>query len=520
MRPTTRTLVLRALLAISLMIAFYALALAIAAALGFAGSTILLAVLDFRGRAALFALLLGVGMWIAAGVIAWSIIPRIDRFTPPGPELVRGDAPALFDVIADVARATGQAEPRHVYLVPDVNAFVTERGGVMGLGSQRVMGVGLPLLELLTVAELRAVIAHEFGHFDGGDTKLGPWIYKIRGAMGRTIANLEAAAHGSHQMSDTLGWMLRALRMPFVWFTRLSLRITQAISRQQERDADALACRVAGSRALAEGLKKLHGGALAFDAFYRSEVGMVIAAGRMPPLADGFSSFRANGKLHEAIQRAIGDELASSQTDPFDSHPPLRERVDAAESLAAPSRDEDAREALALVPDVAALEARLVPFLSDAPLAPIEWSEVPAEVILPQWRTHQPKIAGALAGTTPADLPRGRAALLPLCARALGFDPAEIVETTDEELHEWASSFYGTAIALVLADRGHRPECDPGQPLLLRRGREAIDPIALARAWISGELDPGAWRARLQALGIADVDLAALTPAAPATPPA
>ncbi len=40
--------------------------------------------------------------------------------------------------------------------------------------------------------------------------------------------------------------------------------------------------------------------------------------------------------------------------------------------------------------------ARLVPFLSDAPLAPIEWSEVPAEVILPQWRTHQPKIAGTV----------------------------------------------------------------------------------------------------------------------------
>ncbi len=83
--------------------------------------------------------------------------------------------------------------PRDVYLVPDVNAFVAERGGFMGFGTRRIMGIGLPLFHLLTVDELNAVLAHEFGHFYGGDNALGPWVYKTRTAIVRTVMNLGQA---------------------------------------------------------------------------------------------------------------------------------------------------------------------------------------------------------------------------------------------------------------------------------------------------------------------------------------
>jgi len=69
--------------------------------------------------------------------------------------------------------------PAEVYLIAEANAWVIDRGGIMGCGSRRVMGLGLPLLQVLSVYQLRAVLAHEFGHFHGGDTKLGPWVYKI-----------------------------------------------------------------------------------------------------------------------------------------------------------------------------------------------------------------------------------------------------------------------------------------------------------------------------------------------------
>jgi len=44
----------------------------------------------------------------------------------------------------------------------------------MGFGSRRVMGLGLPLLQILTVAQFRAVLPHEFGHYYGADTRQDP----------------------------------------------------------------------------------------------------------------------------------------------------------------------------------------------------------------------------------------------------------------------------------------------------------------------------------------------------------
>ena len=89
-------------------------------------------------------------MIVAGFVVLWSILPRFDRFEPPGPELLETDAPLLFGELRELAAATDQAMPSHVYLCRDANAFVTERGGIMGIGSRRVLGLGLPLLATLT----------------------------------------------------------------------------------------------------------------------------------------------------------------------------------------------------------------------------------------------------------------------------------------------------------------------------------------------------------------------------------
>jgi heat shock protein HtpX len=118
-------------------------------------------------------------------------VPRPDRFEKPGPQLTPSTAPEIFALIDGVAAATSQPRPSEVYLLNDVNAWVTQRGGMMGFGSRRVMGVGLPLVNSLTRAELQAVIAHEFGNYVGGDVGLGPWIYKTRAAIARTMAGLD-----------------------------------------------------------------------------------------------------------------------------------------------------------------------------------------------------------------------------------------------------------------------------------------------------------------------------------------
>ena len=73
--------------------------------------------------------------------------------------------------------------PEDVYLT-----FGGERRGDAAFAAHRVMIVGVPLMHILSERQLRGVIAHEFGHYSGGDTRLGPWIYRTRETIGRTIA--------------------------------------------------------------------------------------------------------------------------------------------------------------------------------------------------------------------------------------------------------------------------------------------------------------------------------------------
>lgn len=272
----------RAVLAVLLTVGFYLLALGIAVAL----LTIawLLWVNGHHVNRLTFFCVVG------AALILWSIIPRPERFHAPGPLLDSAANPRLFHELTDVATKVGEPMPHEVYLVADVNAGVRQRGGLMGLGGRRVMLLGLPLLQVLTISEMRAVLTHEFGHYHGGDTRLAPWIYKTREAIARTIGHLA-------QQSSLL-------HLPFLLYGRMFLRVTQAGSRRQEYAADALAARVVGARPLISRLRKTFGAALAFDSYWRNEVVPILSAGYLPPIAGGFSHFLEQPQVESAIAKS------------------------------------------------------------------------------------------------------------------------------------------------------------------------------------------------------------------------
>lgn len=491
----------RAIVAVLLMIVFFALAAGAVLALGFAGFKVMGFAGDLNGRGALLMLLLGLGLVGAAGVVAWSILPRIDRFEPPGPEIDRAGYPALFREIDDLATLTGQRGPRHVYLVYEVNAFVTERGGFMGLGSQRVMGLGLPLLQTVTVGELRAIIAHELGHFHGGDTRLGPWIYKTRGAIGRTIVNLHNAT--THAASiDALAAVFGLVQLPFSWFGSLYMRITQAISRAQEYGADALAVQTVGAPALTSGLKKIAGAALAYQVFIRNEVDPLSEIGYMPPIGEGFRLFvAASAQLDEALAKAVDEQLATESQDPFDSHPPLRDRVAAAERLPSTIVAVDDRPAIELVPDVAALDRLLLERLaSRTELRPVSW-ERSGPLLTYQWRERYQHAPRLLKGYTPATLPIDRATVRRLAGPALD-DRIGVIP--DDVLHDWATGYYGAVLMGMLTADGFEVRNRPGAPLQAVRGELTLEPYRVSGAYVRGELSADAWRAQWTEAGIAD----------------
>jgi len=495
MRDTAAHLAWRAVLAIGLMITFYVLALAVIALL----IAIPVALLWFHASlgSLKIAFLCAVGVFL----ILKSIVPRPDRFEPPGPRLTPEAQPRLFAEIRAVADAVKQAVPAEVYLVPDVNAWVRHRGGFMGIRSRRVMGLGLPLLQVLSVPELKAVLAHEFGHFHGGDVAIGPWIYKTRDALVRTVSEL-------HDHSQ-------ALALPFIWYGNSFFKITLAVSRHQELLADRLATGVAGPRALADGLRAINEAGFAFFPYWKGAVEPVLAAGYVPPITAGFEQFRKAPWLAEAMKGALAEQ-AKAPLDPYDSHPPLAERLKAlgVHSTAAPERGDGPR-AHSLLSGLTALEAALATFLRQGPatpespmslnlgidpggLAPLPWEEVAAKVWLPEWERRARRFTRFLTGVTPGALPElDWLALGTRISAAHGEAPP--LQSADHAV--------GLALAIVLFRAGFTMESHPASNREMNGLGQHVKTFEIREQLGKSSEAASAWRELCAQAGIADVDL-------------
>lgn len=466
----SQSLARRAMLAVALTAGFYLLALAIAGTLLF----IPYAEWTYGGRLhikiALFCI-------IGAGVILWSIMPRIDRFTPPGPQLLPEEHPELFAVLRQTARETQQEMPAEVYAVGEMNAWVMDRGGFLGFGSRRVMGLGLPLLRVLNISQARGVIAHEFGHFYGGDTKLGPWIYRTRSAIGRTLNGLE----GVESM----------LQKPFEWYGNAFMRITQGISRGQEYSADRLAAGIVGTEAMVEGLRIIHGSAPVFDSYWRNEYLPALNQGYHPPLSEGFATFMSVPSIAEAVTNIITEELDAGETNIYDSHPSLRDRVAALQTVTF-KRDQDTRPAISLLKNVEQLEAsfvqRLVNPESGHVIQPIAWENVGGKVWLPIWEDHANTYSDILKELRLGAIPQlladeeAKRALL-----------AQSGEVNDEGRERFLVGVLGSAIAVVLARQGWQLEVNPGADVVLKHEGKDIKPFAAVKQMVAGEMAKEEW---------------------------
>jgi hypothetical protein len=415
----------------------------------------------------------------------------------PGPLLYLQEQPRLFALIDELARETGQKEPDDVYLIHDVNAWVTQRGGFPGFGGRRVMGIGLPVLQFLTVSELRAVLAHEFGHFHGGDTSLGVFIYQTRAAIERTIQGLASA--------DA---RLASLQGPFVAYGKFFLRTTEEISRAQESAADVLAAGIAGPRPLIEALKKLRVNAMAFRPYLNTEFSPVVGMGLLPPIGEGFQRFMerrtsaarstsawatSSSSRRRSWPSAIPTRTSTTRTRRCPSASPRSRRS------ACPDQANDDRLALVLLDDVPALDAELTRSIVVAEGRRAEQAlglggrrrrltwRTTRRAWAPYAKCFEPTPAEALA----ADFARIEAAILDWQAK-------NVLAGWDAEPDARASHAHwlvGSALTVAATGRGFTAFTLPGRPLFVRGPRGEIQPFEVIDRIARGELADAEWRA-------------------------
>jgi Zn-dependent protease with chaperone function len=483
----TSRLAQRALLAVALMAGFYGLAIL------FAGALLLIPYAQWTisgrvGRLAVYCVPAALGL-------IWAVMPRVDRFAPPGPRLNERSHPELFRAIREIAGATQQEMPSEVYLVNEVNAWVTHRGGIMGVGSRRVMGIGLPLLQGLNVSELKAVLAHEFGHYAAGDVKLGPWVYKTRTAIGRAITSLGES------------WLAAV----FKWYGHLFLRLTHAVSQQQEFAADALAARTVHPAAMASALRRVEGLAPAFNAYWHDEVVPALDGGCLPPLAEGFNQFLGSERVSSSVTQLVATAESADDADALDTHPPLRQRLAALAGISGstpPAADDPPAETLLRDPEGHA--RRLLEFAAGTDffvgLRRVNWMQVTAEVYPRRWQEAAQQHAAFLGRFTADALPGTRAEF-----ESAGSGLVAIEQSENPELAAIVSDIrvvracqlLAVGVALALLDVGASLESSPGRSVVFRRGDLALEPFPAVQRLAEGKLSLGEWQRQCRAIGIA-----------------
>jgi len=449
--------------------------------------------------------LLVLGGIIVGATILWSLVPRREKFEVPGLLLEASAHPRLFAELQAIAAALNEPLPREVYLVGQVNAFVADRGGIMGFGSRRVMGIGLPLLSILTVSEMRAVLAHEFAHYYSGDTRMGPWVYKTQSAMIRAFRNIGSL--GELGRIAALQFMNLVATFILKWYFIFFLRVINFVSRRKEYRADELACLVAGAEPLVEGLRKIHGASMAWGPYWNSEVVPVLNQGCKPAIADGFSRFLAAPQIEVQVAKGIEKEIAEGKTEPYDTHPPLRDRIAAIEKLKAEPGEKDKEMAVSLLDEPESTELQFLelvnPNLAKNSLRQVGWDEIGRTVTIPSWKAavgeYAPMMEGITAGALPEVVKR-----LPQMGSKIR-DPRGMLLTPQQRTQR-AGQLLGMALGLALLEKGWELEAQPGS-FFLGKGADRINTFAFMDEMIEGKISAEGWVEICKEFGIAESEL-------------
>ncbi len=191
--------------------------------------------------------------------------------------ITQEDEPVLFDYLYQLADEAGAPRPKKVFLSPRVNASVSYDISILNLiiPSKKNLEIGLGLMNVLNLGELKAVLAHEFGHFAQRSMLLGRYVYVAQKVAVQIINKRDVFDSFLAGISSIdlriawVGWILSIL----VWAVRSLIETCfsivtiaqRALSREMEFQADLVAVSLTGSDALIHALSRLQAADEAYD---------------------------------------------------------------------------------------------------------------------------------------------------------------------------------------------------------------------------------------------------------------
>lgn len=218
----------------------------------------------------------GMGIMLIYFMLSALVFKKSEPVITAG-EVTSESEPAFYNFISKVCKEAGVARPKRIFLVDGVNAFVGYDSVFLSLffPTGKNLYIGLALINTSTISELKAVIAHEFGHFSQGSMRLGSYIYHFNQMMYKMVADnsgynisLEKFAGLSRYFALFAGInlkIIKGIQDLMGDFYKVLNKGYMGLSRQMEFHADAVAASVAGSAPLISSLYRMDLAAASYE---------------------------------------------------------------------------------------------------------------------------------------------------------------------------------------------------------------------------------------------------------------
>ena len=211
-------------------------------------------------------------MWVTVGLFGFYLIKPLFSFRSNKEhktEVFRNECPELFAAIDDVGEKTGAKKPKHVYLSPGTNACVFFNRSFWSIffPVRKNLEIGLGLFNSTSIVELKAIMAHEFGHFSQRSMRIVSSIYITNSIIAEMIDN-DAWDNMIYKWRKSK-WDLLCLTGNLVyWMTYYIQKLTfqmykfvqkeyLKLSRNMEYNADTIAANSIGKKAFISSLYKV-----------------------------------------------------------------------------------------------------------------------------------------------------------------------------------------------------------------------------------------------------------------------
>lgn len=278
----------------------------------------------------------------------------------PGERLDLTEAPMLRGLLDEVAQQVETRAVDNVYLVPGADIAVFERGGALEKltgKSERCLILGIAVLDGMTAMQLKAILAHEYGHFSNRDTAGGGFALAVRRSM---IIFAEGLANEGMATVINPSWLF------VTSFYKLFLRISQGASRLQEVLADRWAVFSYGPDAFEGGLRHVIDRDVRFE--MDTEAYLKAAVETKQPVKNLYeeSYGHVSSDPKQDVEAQV-QEILEAEPSPFDSHPRPVDRFRWARALEceAPVDSDPEASAWSVIGSKEALQLQMTEFVRD-----------------------------------------------------------------------------------------------------------------------------------------------------------